>query len=91
MKEKIKDVKFWIALGSALVLIFSFLTDNFGIEQEGLVEVYSCVLALLTTLGVLTSDGKKKEQGVNELQQEIKQEILCDKESEEQKGDNEKK
>lgn len=76
MKEKIKDVKFWISIGSALILILSFLTNNFGIEQDVFVEVYSCILAVLTTLGVLTRTSKSdKESSVDELQNEIRQEL----------------
>lgn len=76
MKEKIKDVRFWISIGSALILVLSILTNNFGIEQDVFVEVYSCVLAALTTLGVLTRNPKSdKDLSVDELQDEIKQEI----------------
>ncbi len=80
MKEKIKDVSFWISIASAFLLFLSFITDNFGIEQEVLVEVYSCVLALLTTLGVLTKNAKSDKEDFKELQEQIKQQINDDNE-----------
>lgn len=73
MKVKIKDVSFWISVGSAVLLIISVLTDNFGIEKGAIVEIYSCILALLTTLGVLTKSENVK-QSSEELDQ-IKEEI----------------
>lgn len=74
MKERLKDVKFWVSVGSAILLILSFLTDNFGIEEEIFVEIYSCILALLTTLGVLTKGGEDKQcdENIEQIKEEIK-------------------
>ena len=73
MKGKIKDVSFWISVGSAVLLIISVLTDNFGIEKSAIVEIYSCILALLTTLGVLTKSENVKQS--SEEVEQIKEEI----------------